>query len=529
MFPTETLPVGSGAFFSRRSSGSRYRRIPVEKQIENLIARLKAIDVEQAAIENKADLENSGKFSDEQRTAYDALQAEFEAKSEEKTELERQLSLRQARLARATNNSLVAATLPRRLDAATAAPALATTHQSVGTPIQREPELNEFGEPVIRFKIPRWANRIGNPRSFKGTVDGHSAEERAYRFGMWALHRISQDIPRFKFPLATQFVNDYMQATNSAHGETGGTTGADFLVPEEFSSDVIILREQYGVARKLFRRSVMTTDVKHEPKRLTGLTAYFVAEGSAGTESNMTWQDLQLIAKDIMCLSRISAQLSMDAVINVGDTLAGEMAYAFSNKEDDCAFNGTGTSTYGGINGVLNLLTDTDGAGTDSKGLTVGTSTGWAGLVLADFNKCAGTLPVYATTDNTCWVCHKNFYNSTMQRLEAAAGGNTIMTISQGDPRARPSFLGWPVQFSQIMPSATAAGVMCAFGDFSLGALFGDRQQSKVAFSEHATVNGTSVFEANQIAIRATERFDINVHGCGTSAAYGPIVGLSCG
>jgi HK97 family phage major capsid protein len=69
--------------------------------------------------------------------------------------------------------------------------------------------------------------------------------------------------------------------------------------------------------------------------------------------------------------------------------------------------------------------------------------------------------------------------------------------------------------------------VMCALGDFSLGGIFGDRQQTSIAFSEHGTVGGESVWERNQIAIRGTERFDIVVHGCGTSTTPGPIVGLA--
>lgn len=99
---------------------------------------------------------------------------------------------------------------------------------------------------------------------------------------------------------------------------------------------------------------------------------------------------------------------------------------------------------------------------------------------------------------------------------------------AQGDRRPRPLFMGYPVEFSQVFPSATATtGVTAVLGNFSMGALFGDRQQTSIAFSEHATVGGESVWERNQIAVRGTERFDINVHGCGTASVVGPIVGLA--
>lgn len=500
----------------------------MEKRIAEIILRCKAINAEQADIESEADLKNAGQFTDDQRKLYAGLNDEFALLLAEKNKLEDDAEMKASRAGRAVE--LQPRAIARKTPASSGAPAPEAALP--GIPIQVAPETEDLNAGLqVRVKIPRTVLRVGNPRSFRGVINNVGPEERAYRFGMWCLARLSRDIPgRFSFPDAQNFVRNYMHATNTVHGETGGTTGGEFLVPDEFSADIIILRETYGVSRRLFQRSVMTSDVKHEPKRATGLTAYFTAEGAAGTESNMTWSDIQLVAKDLMVLSRISNQLSMDAVISVGDTIAGEMAYAFANKEDDCAFNGNGKSTYGGINGVLNLLTDCDGSGTDSKGLTVGTGSGWSGLVLADFNKCAGTLPVYATTPNTCWVTHKAFYHSTMQRLEMAAGGNTLMSLSQGDAsKNRPLFMGWPVEFAQVFPSSTAAGVMCAFGDFGLGALFGDRQQTSIAFSEHAVIGGQSVFENNQIAIRATERFDINVHGCGDASNYGPIVGLSCG
>src|SRR5690606_25399454 len=119
--------------------------------------------------------------------------------------------------------------------------------------------------------------------------DGHDAEHRAYRFGMWALAKLSDDMPgRFNFEGARQFVNDYMRPFNTAHGETG-TTNGQVLVPDEFSRDLIDLRETYGVVRRLFGRAMMSGDTLHVPKRSSGLTAYFVNENQAGTESNMTW------------------------------------------------------------------------------------------------------------------------------------------------------------------------------------------------------------------------------------------------
>lgn len=496
----------------------------MDKLLAELVKKMQKIDEEQAELERDAALNNEGQFTDEQRNSYEALASMYDEFKAQKEQLEHDMRLRDAR---ANRGDELKFTLPTRKAPANSGAPLNVKHRA-GMPIEREDA--ETGETRIRFSIPRNVMRVGRPQNFHGTRDGFDAEHRAYRLGMWALAKISADMPgRFNFSQATQFVNDYMRPVNTAHGETDATTNGQVLVPEEFDRDLIDLRETYGVVRRLFGRRSMSSDTLHTPKRSSGLTAYFVNESAAGTESNMTWQDIQLVAKDLMILSRMSNQLSMDAVISIGDTLAGEIAYAFALKEDNCGFNGDGTSTYGGMRGVRTLLDSVDGAGTNSAGLKIqGTSNTWSAQVMGDFQAVIGKLPQYADTPNTVWVCHKAYYAEVMLRLLVASGGTQMNEAQMGDRRPRPMFLGYPVEFSQVFPSVTATtGVTCVLGDFSQGAVFGDRQQTSIAFSEHGTVGGESVWERNQIAIRGTERFDINVHGCGDASVPGPIVGLA--
>jgi HK97 family phage major capsid protein len=73
------------------------------------------------------------------------------------------------------------------------------------------------------------------------------------------------------------------------------------------------------------------------------------------------------------------------------------------------------------------------------------------------------------------------------------------------------------------MRSAYSANKIGAlFGDLSLAASFGDRRQTEVQISDSAL----NAFEQDELAIRGTERFDINVHDVGDSSAAGPVVGL---
>ncbi len=389
-------------------------------------------------------------------------------------------------------------------------------------PIRRAALMPEVTD-RSKFTVPAECKRFGSLKNFaRKEVGGLDAEARAYRFGMWAMAAMGR-------PKAMNWCQQnglfLVEDTKTVHSEGTNFTGG-VLVPEEFGTDMIDLRERYGVVRRLFKNVPMMSDQRSDPRRVTGLTAYFTAENAAGTESNKTWDSVTLVAKDLMVLSRMSNQLSEDAVINVGDDLAGEISYAFTNKEDNCGFIGDGTSTYGGIVGVSNKLGTLNGVD-DGGGMILASGNLLSEFTLADFNRVVGAVPQYALQSSPVWVASTTVYYGTMQRLELAAGGVTSMEVRAGNLAPRPLFLGFPVEFSQVMPVADAnSRIQVLFGAFQLAASFGDRRLDSIAFSDSATIGGESVFERNQVAIRGTERFDINVHDVGTSAAAGPVVCL---
>jgi hypothetical protein len=62
------------------------------------------------------------------------------------------------------------------------------------------------------------------------------------------------------------------------------------------------------------------------------------------------------VAKDLAAFGKMTAQLNEDALIDLGDKWAMAAAVAFSYAEDNAAFNGDGTSTYGGITGLFTKI-----------------------------------------------------------------------------------------------------------------------------------------------------------------------------
>ena len=359
---------------------------------------------------------------------------------------------------------------------------------------------------VIREEIAKSAPRaskaavrVESPKVY-GRLRNLKAVDEAYRFGRWAMgcmgHRKSAD-----------WCNDHGVLVTKGHTENVNTAGG-FLVPDEFENSLITLREQFGVFRANARIVPMTSDVKRMPRRTGTVTASFVGEASAGTQSQQTFDQVNLVAKKLMVLSKISSELNEDNIVALGDDLAGEISYAFALKEDQCGFNGDGTSTYGGIVGLQSAIP----AGGVIDG--TGTASNYGSIVLGDLRKTVGAIPQWADTDNAKWYMNRRAWNECFLRLAEGAGGVTANEIRNSEEGLR--FMGYPVVLAQAIPVVAASGDTVAyFGDLGLAAYFGDRRSTTVEFSNAAL----NAFEQDELVIRGTERFDINCSNLGSATA----------
>lgn len=373
-------------------------------------------------------------------------------------------------------------------------------------------------KPMVQDSIPATVKKWGGMlKSFKG----ENADYNAYKAGKWIMAIRGNDS-------AMKWCNEHgMPTTFIQDGQTeGSNTGGGYLVYDELDRTIIDLKLQYGVFRKNAKLTPMTSDVLNRPRRTGGLTAYFVGEGSAITKSTKAWDKVSLTAKKIGAIAKMSSELAEDAIISIADDLVDEIAYAFALKEDQCGFLGDGTSTYGGIVGANVALKDAAGTPTTTSagGVIVGAGDLFSELTLIDHHKVIGKCPSYARL-GAKWYCSPYYYDAVMATLATAAGGNTATDIVNGAVVNK--FLGYPVELSEVFPSTDAVSqIVCLFGNMSKAAMFGDRRMTTIAFSEHAVVDSVSVFETDEVAVRGTERFDINVHDVGSTTVAGPIVGL---
>jgi len=408
------------------------------------------------------------------------------------------------------------------MESALLAKAQADAAELRGIPsIGRQTKPEQVEDPRNLNKLPAQVRRFGSMKCFKDD-DNFRAEVKAYRFGQFLRGAVlgSDKARQWCYQNGVDIKGAMLEDNNSKGG---------FLVPGEFEPDMIRLVEERGVFRREAKVMPMSQDTKSVPRRTGGTTAYFIGEGTAITESDMTIDLVTLVAKKIGVLVPMSSELGEDAILSVSDMLATDIAYAFADKEDECGFNGTGTSTYGGITGVCQKLIDkalggtASGAVPDASGLVrYGTGYAYTNMSMGTLTSLIGKLPSYAEA-NAKWYGSKTIWSYLLDLL-ADAGGNTMQSLASG---VNKQFLGYPFVVTDVMPKAAAVNQVCLLlGDLRQATTFGDRRKTSIAMSDSAYVGSSSMFETDQIAIRGTERFDINVHDVGSTTTRGPVVGV---
>lgn len=367
-------------------------------------------------------------------------------------------------------------------------------------------------------------SRYGSLKAFKGK----DAEVNAYRVGMWLVDTLFQPGHRLKAK-AHEFCREH-----GVHAEirnalsTGIPASGGALVPDAMSTAIIDLRERYGIFRQWCDVMPMPNGNITIPRRSGSVTPYWTGEGVAITPSDPSWNNVNLNAKKLGVITRISTELTEDAIVNVADWLTMDIAQQFAYEEDRVGFNGAGAATDGGILGVITLLQD----GNHAAGFyeTSATHDLFSEIDNSDITGIMARCPQYAR-NGAAFFCSQVAADTVFGRLKASAGGNTIDTLASagitalGQRGVVGSYLGYPVVASQVLPSVDAAGalndkVQLLFGNLRLSSVLGETRS--ITFATDSSI----YFAEDQLAVKATARLDIVNHSLGDGTTAGPLVGL---
>jgi HK97 family phage major capsid protein len=194
---------------------------------------------------------------------------------------------------------------------------------------------NDGDVPAGDVRVKGYTQRFGALKAFTDKSFGNHAEAAAYKCGQWLLARF------FDNGKSKRWCEQNGVDIRAAMSE-GVNTAGGHLVPDEMSQAIIDLREQYGVFRANARVRPMSSDTQIIPRLSGHVTAAFTTEATAGSPSDMSFDQVQLVAKKLYALTYLSTELAEDAVIGVVDQITRDFAWAFALKEDQCGFTGDG-------------------------------------------------------------------------------------------------------------------------------------------------------------------------------------------
>lgn len=302
-----------------------------------------------------------------------------------------------------------------------------------------------------------------------------------------------------------------------AHSEGIGSSGG-FLVPFELERSILDLRDSYGAFRRRACVYPLGSDSGLFPRRTGNITASFVGEGAAASQGTLNVDGVTLVAKKLAAYVSVANELDEDSIVDMVDYIATETAWALAAKEDDCGFNGDGTSTYGGMRGIGTIVLD--GAhGTAKVTAGVGHQT-YAQISPVDLENMMGNIRASAMP-RAAWFASQMGFALVFARLAMGGAGVLSQGIADGIPT--PFFNGYPVILAQKLPQVATAltgSAMLAFGDLYGAAVIGQRRGLTVAVSDK------HLFETDRLAIMVSERFDGVVHDMGDNTNAGSITVL---
>ena len=346
---------------------------------------------------------------------------------------------------------------------------------------------------------------MSRARAFKGP----EAKLKAERVGMWFKALTGQDA-------AKAWCVEHDVGLTKAVSESMNSVGG-FLAPLDFDAAIISVRETVGAFRAGTEIRPTSSDGQVRPRRIGGVTANFVGEGQPFPESSLQLDAVGTTQKKLGILARASSELFEDSAPDLGEFLASEIGYAFAAVEDDCGFNGDGTSTYYGISGLGTKLVGTKSA--------IAAGSGHNTFLTLDATDVANLMAgVLATAiPGAAWYTSATGYAQTICRL-AATGGGLAATI-RADGTISANYLGFPVLFSGKLPDVStslATKPMLFFGNLAMSSVLVERQAQTII-----SISRDRALDTDQILVRGTQREDIIVHTVGDATTRGPIAMLT--
>ena len=378
---------------------------------------------------------------------------------------------------------------------------------------QLEKQYNEINADIDKKLAKAQRAAFG---AVDGAYKGHFAnEEQARAFGAFMVgSTVNQGINDGAEKFAAKCVEILKADHPEIHDKAMASTSEGALIAPEFSSRLIRLVEEFGVFERDAMTMPMGSDALTFQRRTSGMSVFVVGENEAPSESSPTYGNVTLTPKELGTLTKIPLTLEEDALPAIGELVAQEIAQAFAEASDNDGFNGDGSGTYHGFNGVIPKLKDINGVD-DGGGLVLASGNAWSEITEADVLKLIGQVRF---TRNLRFYCSNEFFWQVLAKLVLAKGGTTM-----GEATGGPSLqaFGVPVTLTHSLPRTE--------GNSQIPLLCGELRQAATVGTRRAISVDTSrefEFAKRQLTVLGHRRMAINAHSLGDATDAGPMVGL---
>lgn len=231
-----------------------------------------------------------------------------------------------------------------------------------------------------------------------------------------------------------------------------GDTGNVFPVPDIVETEILAFAREQSKVLQFARIWEMTSEKMSFPQESAGAS---VAWGNTTSTGDPTIGEVELSAEELSSYSTVKNATLADARTDIVSWLTETMAEAAGLELDNSAFNGDGTTTYGGCSGILSAACGysvTMGAG----------STAFSQIAAGVLSEMIGKLDGLKKMGGRFWI-HGSVLHF-IRSLEDTAG-RPIFIETVGAPMSG-TIWGYPYTEVTNLPSTSAVSTaFVAFGN----------------------------------------------------------------
>lgn len=287
---------------------------------------------------------------------------------------------------------------------------------------------------------------------------------------------VYQEDVKAKRQRANDLFREYAKAISSKNDaklkemttDATGSPYAGYIVDRELNAEINHLIEEYGVARREMTNLTLSKNSYLTNELVTDIVVYWVDEAAAISSSQVVLGQNSLELKKLGVIACMTRELIEDGEIDLMSFVGRRVAEGFSEAEDEMAFNGDGTSTYGGFTGLLKMTSSTVNVET-----LAGTT--FASLDFDDLLNAITATPSQARRNGKFYM-HTSIMNMLRKKKKNSEANN--YAFQEPSASGPVTIWGKPVVEVEVMPelSETAANTgFVIFGDLRVGCIFGQK------------------------------------------------------